>query len=241
MTDQVPAGWYPDPSTPGRVRRWEGTAWTLDVKLVEEPPQSAPAHHAWTPAPSGVRPAPQQQSRAPAWQGTNAYPGVPARRGRGSTRKVVIWTLLVGAFVAASLVIYSLVSTPSGPASFTGDSDTGTTTISWLDDGSGHLTGSIQRVFTDPAAAADGLTSIGFTGTRHKGQVSITISMLGISSTWLGTLHGDILTLNIPNDDGTTRSADLIRTTPMGMTERLGAWVTETWRLIDNLDSQLDN
>lgn len=30
--------WYPDPSTPGQLRFWDGTAWTAHTKPVPKPP-----------------------------------------------------------------------------------------------------------------------------------------------------------------------------------------------------------
>ncbi|MBQ9916760.1 MAG: DUF2510 domain-containing protein, partial [Microbacterium sp.] len=50
MTDTPtpPDGWYPDPAGSGGLRRWNGTAWTDDVR----PPAEAPA------APDAPEPAP---------------------------------------------------------------------------------------------------------------------------------------------------------------------------------------
>ncbi|WP_350226448.1 DUF2510 domain-containing protein [Microbacterium suwonense] len=33
----TPAGWYPDPSTPGQHRWWNGTAWTAQVRAITTP------------------------------------------------------------------------------------------------------------------------------------------------------------------------------------------------------------
>jgi hypothetical protein len=63
----------------------------------------------------------------------------------------------------------------------------------------------------------------------HRGQITISVTVLGTTATMLGTVHGNTLTLNIPNDDGTLSPVILTRTTPAGWAERLGAWVTETF------------
>ena|GEM_PF-6010987 len=53
------------------------------------------------------------------------------------------------------------------------------------------------------AAGATTACRLSFTGTLHGGQISIvTNGILGSTSTWTGTLAGDTLTLNMPQDNG---------------------------------------
>jgi hypothetical protein len=43
MSNDVPAGWYPDPHDPSQRRFWNGTAWTEHVDRPTVPPPPAPA------------------------------------------------------------------------------------------------------------------------------------------------------------------------------------------------------
>jgi hypothetical protein len=67
MTDDVPAGWYPDPHLPSQRRFWNGSAWTehVDAQTAPPPPSAsmptAPLHTmplpiaAWAPPPPAAR------------------------------------------------------------------------------------------------------------------------------------------------------------------------------------------
>jgi hypothetical protein len=67
MSNDVPAGWYPDPHVPSQRRFWNGTAWTEQVDtptLPLPPPASVPTTPlptmpmpttAWTPSPPAAR------------------------------------------------------------------------------------------------------------------------------------------------------------------------------------------
>lgn len=35
MSEQIEAGWYPDPQLPGMLRLWDGVQWRLDVAPVQ--------------------------------------------------------------------------------------------------------------------------------------------------------------------------------------------------------------
>jgi hypothetical protein len=102
---------------------------------------------------------------------------------------------------AAGLVarlVWSEMATPSGPASFYQINESGTVSITWVDDGSGHLTGSVTIVSKGEPSSGS------FTGTLHDGQVSLVIPRpLEPSTTWVGTLRGDRMTLMVPQTDGT--------------------------------------
>jgi len=93
----------------------------------------------------------------------------------------------------------------NGPATFVSHDQSGAMTISWTDDGSGHLTGSLQNATPNSDATGDLVktVNVSITGNLHDGQISIVTSgFLGVSSTWTGSLSGDALTLNVPQQDG---------------------------------------
>lgn len=74
-TGQLPAGWYPDPSTPGQERWWDSAAWTSDVKPFPQPPLAEPEFGGQVFSPSSVTATvPPTQRTAPVsrWQGTDA-------------------------------------------------------------------------------------------------------------------------------------------------------------------------
>jgi len=69
MTDGTPQStpspdWYPDPSTPGQLRFWDGTAWTAHVKLtgpaVPVMPAPSAASAAGSESPRATEPAPKK-------------------------------------------------------------------------------------------------------------------------------------------------------------------------------------
>lgn len=99
MTDTplTPDGWYPDPAGGGGLRRWNGSAWTDEVRPPAEAPAAAEASAAEAPvapeAPSttGAEPVaspvapaaepvapPVAPAGAPAYPAAPAYPGVAA-------------------------------------------------------------------------------------------------------------------------------------------------------------------
>ena len=87
----MPAGWYPDPSAPGRLRYWTGTAWTEST-------------HAPPGQPAGWHPDPAQPGFIRYWDGTawvgppQAYPGAyaPAPQGPLLTTESGDWFELSG-------------------------------------------------------------------------------------------------------------------------------------------------
>lgn len=209
------------------------TAW-------DPAPLPAPGPSGWTPAPSEGRPLPQQQTRPSVPFATSAYVGSPVRRG-GLSRRTAAWLVVLGLVIAVGLIGYRIMATPSGPASFAVQGETGRMTISWIDDGTGDLNGSMQMIVPDEADA-DVPSNFPLTGTLHSGQVSVTFSagLLG-NATYLGTVSGDQLVLNFPNDDGTSFTRTLTRTVPRGTAERMRDWVNETLRFDDRPEPQLDN
>jgi hypothetical protein len=91
MTDTPtpPDGWYPDPAGSGGLRRWNGTAWTDEVRpsaaeapgapAVSAGPQAEPMEPVAPPVPPGA-----PGSDAPAHPGAPAYPATVAPAAAGA-------------------------------------------------------------------------------------------------------------------------------------------------------------
>ena len=130
----------------------------------------------------------------------------------GRTMKKVIRSLTT--VLTAVALLSGCGSSANGPATFVSHDRSGAMTISWVDDGSGHLTGSLQSARPNPDASGDLVKTVNasFTGTLHDGQISIvTHGFLGDTSTLPGSLSGDTLTLNIPQQDGSIAPATFAR------------------------------
>lgn len=80
-------------------------------------------------------------------------------------------------------------------------SNTNVTFIQFTEDQNDHLTGSLQSVYgtSDETVHSQ---SAAFTGIRNGAQLSLTFSALGFSATVQGTLDGDTLTLQMPDQNG---------------------------------------
>lgn len=82
MTDTpTPAdGWYPDPAGSGGLRRWNGTAWTDEVRPATAAPEApaAPSAPETIPVASSAAPEAPVTPSAPAYPGAPAYPAAPA-------------------------------------------------------------------------------------------------------------------------------------------------------------------
>jgi hypothetical protein len=118
------------------------------------------------------------------------------------------------AVLTAMVLLSGCGRSSNGPETFVSHDQSGAMTISWTDDGSGHLVGSLQNA-TPNTDGNEGLVktvNVSFTGTLHDGQISVvTNGFLGVSSTWTGSLAGDALTLNIPQQDGSITPATFAR------------------------------
>jgi hypothetical protein len=120
----------------------------------------------------------------------------------------------ITALVAAVLLLSACSGSPKGPETFVSHDQSGAMTISWTDDGSGHFVGSSQNATPNTDSTGDLVktVTVSFTGTLHDGQISIvTNGFLGINSTWTGSLSGDALILNIPQQDGSIAPATFAR------------------------------
>ncbi|MGV8910145.1 MAG: hypothetical protein ACOH1Y_14285 [Propionicimonas sp.] len=118
------------------------------------------------------------------------------------------------AVLAAAIWLSGCGGSSSGPSTFIGHGQSSATAISWTDDGSGHLTGSVQIVIPNPDGSGDVVKTenVPFSGTLHAGQISIVVvGLLGVTATWTGDLSGDTLSLNIPQADGSIAPDTLAR------------------------------
>jgi hypothetical protein len=116
-------------------------------------------------------------------------------RARGSLSALLAAIVLLSACGGAN---------PEGPATFVSIGDSAAATLSWTDDGSGHLVGALQNATANSTGTGDLVNSVNvsFTGTLNGGQISIVTSgVLGSTSTWTGSLAGDTLTLNMAQDN----------------------------------------
>ena len=95
---RAPAGWYPDPSDPGVVRYWDGTAWS---DLAAAPAQRLPVDQSTSSESPPEQPEPVvRESTTPAWAKTGI--------------------LLLIAFVIIAIAVYA-TERARGPASPFGD------------------------------------------------------------------------------------------------------------------------
>lgn len=120
----------------------------------------------------------------------------------------------IAAVLTATLLMSSCGGSSDGPSTFVSHDQSSAMTISWTDDGDGHLAGSLQSTTPNTDGNGDLVKTVNasFTGTLHDGQISIvTHGFLGDSSTWPGSLSGDTLTLNIPQQDGSIAPATFAR------------------------------
>ena len=109
-TVPIPAGWYPDPLDTGRLRLWNGAAWTTGTMPRAAIPAADPV--ASSPAAYGVR-ALEQPSRT-----------TPAKGPRHSARVVrprrrIVGTALAGALAIATAATLSVTLTSAGASAST--------------------------------------------------------------------------------------------------------------------------
>lgn len=74
--------------------------------------------------------------------------------------------------------------------------------IKWTE-AAGNINGQLQTIYvsgTNPPQTES--ETVGFTGILEGSELTVTISILGASETWTGTLEGDALTLMIPSNEG---------------------------------------
>lgn len=176
-------GSTPPPGHPGSPGNWP---------TIPSAPPGVPGggYNAWGPspkAPGATPPAPKLVF--------GRFPRVPV-----FIAAIVISTLLVlGPLgIATALVLNHVFAKPDG---YLLTSDTTVAFIQFTEDQNGHLTGSLEQVY----ATADNTVqneSAAFTGVRNGSQFSLTFSALGLSQTDTGTLNGNTLTLQWPDQNG---------------------------------------
>lgn len=118
--------------------------------------------------------------------------------------------VLVAAGVLGTLLVIALLGTGTAlvlghvfakPEGYLLTSDTTVAFIQFTEDQNGHLTGSLETVYatSDDTVQSE---SAAFTGIRNGSQISLTFSALGISQTDTGTLNGNTLRLQWPDQNG---------------------------------------
>jgi|GEM_PF-3878491 hypothetical protein len=120
----------------------------------------------------------------------------------------------IAVVLTTTLLLSSCGGSSDGPSTFVSHDQSGAMTISWTDDDNGNLAGSLQSTTPNPDGTGELVKTVNasFTGTLHDGQISIvTHGFLGDTSTWPGSLSGDTLILNIPQQDGSIARATFAR------------------------------
>ncbi|SBS69831.1 DUF2510 domain-containing protein [uncultured Microbacterium sp.] len=116
MSPQVPAGWYPDPTDPSRVRWWDGSYWGQQAApagaaappvdaapTVPAPAEQAPTYA--TPAPSYATPTPSAAPAVTPWP-TAAPPVARSGPSAPGVATDTIWIYL--AIIAGTLPMFTI-------------------------------------------------------------------------------------------------------------------------------------
>lgn len=119
--------------------------------------------------------------------------------------------LAVTAASVAALVALVGCGSSGGPAFYVATGAGDVAYVSWQEDSSGHLTGTLTEDQVSGSLPTETLSvnSAPFTGNISNGTVSISVNggMFGSTLNLTGTASGNILTLQIPQSDGTVQSA----------------------------------
>jgi hypothetical protein len=109
---------------------------------------------------------------------------------------------VTGMLATAMLLSGCGSSEATGTSTFVSHDKGSATTISWTDDGSGHLEGSLQTATPNESGTGDRVKSmsVSFTGTLYAERLSIVSN----GSTCTGWLSGDDLVLDIPQSNDST-------------------------------------
>lgn len=108
-TGQTPAGWFTDPSGSGRLRYWDGSAWTEHYA-----PGAATPPTAAYPTPTATYPTPQApQYQAPPSQAAPypaGYGGPPPRQGMSGCLKafLIVFALLAAGGIALTVALVAI-------------------------------------------------------------------------------------------------------------------------------------
>lgn len=165
--------------------------------MFEQHDSTVPSGPTWPTQPSG--PSAQDASLSSPrtrWRQAHSFwhMASPKLRRRFSAGVAILVVACVGAAVA-------LISAQAKPDGYLWTSAAQVDFIQFTEDQSGHLNGTWQSA-TATSTETVQMENVAVTGAISSSHISLTASILGISSTVVGTLSGGDLTLNVPDQNG---------------------------------------